>query len=287
MKCPQCGEEAYEFDNYCGSCGNRLVDEIVDEDICPYCGGVVPKKETICPNCGARRVRKRRTYPKNTQLRTCSACKKRIPLKSKFCSCCGSAVTAAPKTSAKTVKNKKGCFTVIGIVTVVFVVVMIIVGIVGSEVEKHEDDKRESQEIIDNTSEYNEALTAEYAYYDVDEIAQDMNTANFSENFKAKYKDKYICVTGIIGDMGYSGQDILLEPFDDANLRHLSGKTLCWDFYDGYSGAAGEAFSETYIKGDVVKIYGKVKYLWDDRLEITAYRAEKAERPQTSSNTSQ
>lgn len=286
MKCPQCGEEVYEFDNYCGSCGNRLVDEIVDENICMYCGGTIPSKETICPNCGARRLRSKRTYPKNVQLCTCASCKKRIPLKSKFCSCCGSAVITAPKASAKTVKNKKGCFTVIGIITVVFVIVMIIVGIVGSEVEKHEDEKRESQEVIDYTSEYNEAQNAEYAYYDVDEIAEDMNTANFSDNYKAKYKDKYICVTGIIGDMGYSGQSILLEPLNDANLRYLSGKTLKWDFYDGYSGEAGKAFSETYIKGDTVKIYGKVDYLYDTRFEVTAYWAEKVADSGTSSNTS-
>lgn len=285
--CPQCGASVYKFDNYCGACGNRLADEIVDENYCPYCGGTVPSKETTCPNCGARRVRTRRQYPKNVQLRTCSSCKKRIPLKSKFCSCCGSAVTAASTKSAKTLKNNKGCFAIIGIASVSIFVILIIIGIVSENVERHNDEKRESQELIDNTSEYNEALTAEFAYYDVDEIVNDMNTANFDDNYKAKYKDKYICVTGIIADMGYSGQSILLEPLDDANLRFLSGKTLEWDFYDDYGGAAGETFSETYIKGDTVKIYGKVKYLYDTRFEVTAYWAEKvADASSGSSNTS-
>lgn len=283
--CPRCGASVYGFDNYCGACGNRLVDEVVDEDYCPYCGGSIPSKENTCPNCGAKRKRTRRQYPKNIQLRACPSCRKRIPLKSKFCSCCGSSTTASTAAPQKTLNNrmnKLGCFTVIGIAAVALFVILIIIGIVSENAEKRKYEERESQEIIDYTSEYNAAQTVEFSEMTVDEIAKDMSIEDFDDNYKAKYKDKYICVTGVIGDMGYKGQGILLEPLDDANLRLLSGKTLEWDFYDDY-GSDGEKFSETYIKGDTVKIYGKVVYLYDTRLEFTAYWVEKVADAGTSS----
>lgn len=69
--CPYCGKTVYGFDNYCGGCGNMLVDEIADEDVCAYCGGLITKKARSCPNCGAKRIIQRRSYPKNVRLTAC------------------------------------------------------------------------------------------------------------------------------------------------------------------------------------------------------------------------
>lgn len=43
----------------------------------------------------------------------------------------------------------------------------------------------------------------------------------------------------------------------------MFGKRIECNFYNGYSGEMGSKFSETYIKGDKVKIYGKVKLMLD------------------------
>lgn len=274
--CPYCGKTVYGFDNYCGGCGNMLVDEIADEDVCAYCGGLITKKARSCPNCGAKRIIQRRSYPKNVRLTACPHCGKRIPLKGKFCSCCGTLVK----------EKRKRKFPVIfwiGVALLGLFAAFLILGAIVSAVEKHEMRVWESERNAEALSNYNEAQNAEFTDYDVDEIVRDMGDERFSGNYKAKYEDKYIRVTGVIADMGYSGQNILLEPLDDANLRYMSGKRIECDFYDGYSGAVSEEFSKTYIKGDRVRIYGKVTNVWDSSVTIMAFRAEKLENAGVSS----
>lgn len=274
--CPYCGKPVYGFDNYCGGCGNMLVDEIVDEDVCAYCGGLIADKDVSCPHCGAKRIVQRRSYPQNVRLRACPHCGKRIPFKVKFCSCCGTLINVKQK-------RKLPVIFWVGMTLLGLFAVILILGAIAVAVNEHKSNVWESERNAEALSNYNEAQNAEFTEYDVDEIAKDMGDERFSDNYKAKYKDKYLCVTGVIADMGYNGQRVLLEPLDDANLRYMAGKRIQCDFYDGYSGAVAEEFSKTYIKGDIVRIYGKVTYVWDTSFTIMAFKAEKNENTGASS----
>ncbi len=267
-KCPYCGKAVYGFDNYCGGCGNMLVDEIDDEDVCAYCGGLIPDSAASCPHCGAKRIKKRRDYPQNVRLKACAHCNKRIPVKAKFCSCCGTA-------AAQKQKRKHPLILRIGMVIVGFFAAFLLLGFIVSTVEDHEMKQWESEREAEALSNYNAAQTAEFIPFDVDEIARDMNEERFSYNYRGKYEDKFVCLTGIIADMGYKGQNVKLEPLADANMRYMSGKRIECSFYDGYSGAVSEEFSKTYIKGDTVRIYGKITHAWDTSVAVMAFRAEK------------
>lgn len=268
--CPYCGKTVYGFDNYCGGCGNMLVDEITDEAVCAYCGGLIPERAVSCPHCAAKIIKQRRIYPKNVRLMACPHCNKRIPIKAKFCSCCGTVI-------AKKQKRKLPVIFWILMVPVGLFIAFLILGMIVSAVEDNEMKKWESEREAEAISNYNEAQNAEFIFYDVDEIAKDMNDERFSYNYRGKYENKYVCVTGIIADMGYGWQNVKLEPLDDANMRYMSGKRIVCNFYDGYSGEVSEEFSKTYIKGDVVRIYGKITNTWDTSVTIMGFSAERAD----------
>lgn len=186
-----------------------------------------------------------------------------------YCPACG---TKPGKEAATSIR--RAVFIIFGLNIGLFVVVFLI-GLIGSLIQANENKKEYSLAAESLIEDYNNAQNADYTPYDVDEIARNMNEDSFSTNYKAKYSDKYLRISGVILDMGYSGQGVSLNPLKEENLKYMSGKKIRFDVFDGYDGEVASDFANSFIKGDRVRVYCKADYLWEDSVELTAYRVEK------------
>lgn len=58
LPCPTCGVENDAKDSFCHMCGaalqNTPTSVPLQQDICRYCGKLVPEKDAFCPHCGRR-----------------------------------------------------------------------------------------------------------------------------------------------------------------------------------------------------------------------------------------
>lgn len=266
--CQSCkNDKVPDFSLYCGKCGQPDTLAIAKLNVCQYCDNTLSIEDITCPSCGAVRRKIEPIYPKNTKLRKCESCGMLIPRDDKYCLNCGSTIHDNEPQVKKLNKRLK-IITIISIVTVVLFCIILPIGEVIYDKIEHNRWQKEFE--TSQYEVYQQGLTAEYIEYTIEEILQDMKDENFGINYKAKYYHQYICLTAQLYDIGVYGTRTEIIPIDG---KYNLDRKIWINFYDrDYS----EEFTETYIKGDIIKIYGYVEYMYDGSCGLTTYRVERA-----------